>query len=73
MFAGNVIAAAMGLVQVTYAVLSPGPITNTLGNGPEGKPLVTVAGTATYPTKGALDFTTVEVLGGPTSPVNAWD
>jgi len=72
-FVGIVIAAVMGLVQVPYAVLSPGPITNTLGNGPEGKPLVTVAGTATYPTKGALDFTTVEVLGGPTSPVNAWD
>ena len=40
---------------------------------PRGKPLVTVAGTATYPTTGALDFTTVEVLGGPNSPVNAWD
>ncbi|MEP7018500.1 MAG: S16 family serine protease [Actinomycetota bacterium] len=72
-FIGIVIAAIMGLIQVPYAVLSPGPITNTLGNGPEGNALVTVAGTATYPTTGALDFTTVEVLGGPNSPVNAWD
>jgi Lon-like protease len=72
-FIGIVIAALMGLVQVPYAVLSPGPVTNTLGDGPEGKALVTVAGTATYPTTGALDFTTVEVLGGPDSPVNAWD
>jgi len=72
-FIGIVIAALMGLVQVPYAVLSPGPVTNTLGNGPGGKPLVTVAGTGTYPTRGALDFTTVEVLGGPNSPVNAWD
>ena len=72
-FIGIVIAAVMGLVQVPYAVLSPGPITNTLGGGPAGKPLVTVAGTATYPTSGELDFTTVEVLGGPSSPVNAWD
>jgi Lon-like protease len=72
-FIGIVIAAVMGLVQVPYAVLSPGPVTNTLGNGPQGKALVTVAGTATYPTTGALDFLTVEVLGGPSSPVNAWD
>jgi len=72
-FIAIVISALVGLVQVPYAVLSPGPITNTLGIGPEGKPLVTVAGKATYPTTGALDFTTVEVLGGPNSPVNAWD
>ena len=73
MFIGIVIAALMGLVQVPYAVLSPGPVTNTLGKGAEGRPLVTVASTATYPTSGALDFTTVEVLGGPNTPVNAWD
>ncbi len=72
-FVGIVIAALMGLVHVPYAILSPGPITNTLGNGPEGKPLITVDGKATYPTTGALDFTTVAVLGGPNSPVNAWD
>ncbi|MEP7034378.1 MAG: PDZ domain-containing protein [Actinomycetota bacterium] len=71
-FVAIMVAAVMGLVQVPYAVLSPGPVTNTLGNGPGGKPLVTVAGKATYPTTGALDFTTVEVLGGPSSPVNAW-
>ena len=72
-FVGIVVAALMGLVHVPYAVLSPGPITNTLGNGPGGKPLITVNGKATYPTNGALDFTTVAVLGGPSSPVNAWD
>jgi len=72
-FVGIVVAALMGLVHVPYAVLSPGPITNTLGNGPGGKPLITVNGKATYPTNGALDFTTVAVLGGPNSPVNAWD
>jgi len=72
-FIGIVIAALMGLIQVPYAVLSPGPVTNTLGDGPGGKPLVAVAGTTTYPTTGALDFTTVEVLGGPNNPVNSWD
>ncbi|MEO6143023.1 MAG: PDZ domain-containing protein [Dermatophilaceae bacterium] len=72
-FVGIVIAALMGLVHVPYAVLSPGPITNTLGNAPGGKPLITVEGKATYPTKGTLDFTTVAVLGGPSNPVNGWD
>jgi len=72
-FVGIVVAALMGLVHVPYAVLSPGPVTNTLGNGPLGKPLITVAGTTTYPTRGTLDFTTVEVLGGPNNPVNVWD
>ena len=72
-FVGIVVAALIGLVHVPYAVLSPGPVTNTLGNGPGGKPLITVAGTATYPTTGALDFTTVAVLGGPANPVNGWE
>ena len=72
-FLGIAIGAAMGVVQLPYVILQPGPVTNTLGNGPEGKPLITVAGKTTYPTTGALDFTTVAVLGGPTRPINAWD
>ncbi len=65
-------AALMGLVRVPYVVLKPGPVTNTLGNGPGGKPLITVQGRGTYPTSGALDFTTVAVSGGPNHPVNIW-
>jgi len=72
-FVGMVIAALMGLVHVPYAILSPGPITNTLGNGPGGKPLISVESRATYPTTGALDFTTVAVRGGPDTPVTVWD
>ena len=72
MFVGIAVGALMGMVHLPYAILQPGPVTNTLGNDPAGKPLITVAGTATYPTSGALDFTTVQVLGGPTNPVNAW-
>lgn len=73
-FLGIVAAAAMGLVHLPYAVLKPGPITNTLGTGPGGKPLITVEGTTkTYPTSGALDFTTVSVFGGPDKPVTVWD
>ena len=73
MFVGIVIGALMNLIHLPYAILQPGPVTNTLGNGPEGKPLITVANKATYPTTGALDFTTVAVLGGPTNPVNGWE
>lgn len=73
MFVGIMISALMGLVHVPYAILKPGPVTNTLGNGPGGKPMITVQGRATYPTTGALDFTTVAVFGGPNSPVNVWD
>ena len=72
-FVGILTGALMSLVHVPYAVLSPGPITNTLGNGPDGKPLITVADKDTYPTTGALDFTTVEVFGGPKNPANGWD
>jgi len=71
-FVGIALGALMSLIQVPYAVLQPGPVTNTLGNGSGGKPLVTVQGKVTYPTTGALDFTTVAVLGGPRNPVNGW-
>lgn len=72
-FAGIVVAALMGVVHLPYAVLQPGPVVNTLGNGTGGKPLITVQGKATYPTSGALDFTTVSVLGGPNNRVNVWE
>jgi Lon-like protease len=72
-FLGIVLGAVMSLIHLPYAILQPGPVTNTLGNGPGGKPLITVADRATYPTSGALDFTTVAVLGGPTNPVNGWE
>jgi PDZ domain-containing protein len=71
-FLGIVLGALMSLIHLPYAVLQPGPVTNTLGNGPGGKPLITVAGKETYPTTGALNFTTVAVLGGPRNPVNGW-
>jgi PDZ domain-containing protein len=72
-FVGIMIAALISLVHVPYAILRPGPVTNTLGNGPGGKPLITIEGKTTYPTAGALDFTTVEVFGGPKHPANGWD
>lgn len=72
-FVAIVVAAIMGVVHLPYAILQPGPVTNTLGNGPGGKPLITVEGKATYPTSGALDFTTVSVLGGPNNRINVWE
>ncbi|HEY5247716.1 MAG TPA: PDZ domain-containing protein [Dermatophilaceae bacterium] len=72
-FLGIGLGAVMGVVHLPYVILQPGPVTNTLGNGAGGKPLITVTGKATYPTTGALDFTTVALHGGPANPVNAWD
>jgi PDZ domain-containing protein len=60
------------MVGLPYAVMKPGPITNTLGKL-AGKQLVTVSGAQTYPTQGALDFTTVRISGGPGYRVTVWD
>ena len=73
LFVGIALGALMSLVPIPYVILQPGPITNTLGVGADGKPLISVAGQETFPTSGALDFTTVAVLGGPKNPVNAWE
>lgn len=75
-FFGVLIAAVVGsLVKLPYAIMSPGPIFNTLsreGLGGSTEPLI-ATDAPTYPTTGALDFTTVSVSGGPAYPVNAWD
>ncbi|MER7071527.1 PDZ domain-containing protein [Terrabacter sp. NPDC000476] len=66
---------AGSLVHLPYAVMSPGPTQNTLGTSPDGKktPVISISGLPTYPTEGALRFTTVRVEGGPGYPVDAWD
>ncbi|GAA3009594.1 YlbL family protein [Microbacterium aurantiacum] len=50
-----------------YVIQRPGPVYNTLGSapGPDGEevPLITVQGAETYPTEGALDLLTVQVVG----------
>ncbi len=66
------VAAAMSLIHLPYAIYRPGPATNTLGTI-DGRQIITVKGTRTYPTAGALDFTTVSLYGGPNYPVNVWD
>ena len=72
-FVGLVLACIIALIPLPYAILRPGPATNTLGTTSDGKPLVDIKGASTYPTSGGLDFTTVRVSGGPGRRVNAWD
>ena len=72
-----VLALAVGgsVVSLPYAVLAPGAAVNTLGDldGGAGRaPILTVRGAPTYPTDGALRFTTVSVSGGPGHPVDLW-
>jgi PDZ domain-containing protein len=68
-FAAVLLGAVIGLVPAHYAILSPGPATNALGAS-EGQRLIQVTGHPTYPTSGALDFTTVRIYGGPGAHVN---
>ena len=54
-------------LPTAYVIQRPGPVFDTLGSAPnqDGKevPLITVAGAKTYPTTGALDLLTVQVVG----------
>ena len=72
LFLAIALGALSTLVGLPYVVMKPGPITNTLGQL-SGKDLITVSGAPTYPTEGALDFTTVRVSGGPGFRVTVWD
>ncbi|MFC8504215.1 PDZ domain-containing protein [Pedococcus sp. NPDC057267] len=65
------LAALSTMVGLPYVVLKPGPVTNIIASG--RTPLITVSGARTYPTEGALDFTTVRVAGGPGFRVTVWD
>lgn len=58
-------------LPVPYAVMSPGPATNTLG-AVNGKPLIAITGHQTYPTTGSLDLTTVRIYGGEGVDVTLW-
>lgn len=63
--------AASSVLPVPYAVMSPGPATNTLGEQ-QGTPLIAVKGATTYPTSGGLDLTTVRIYGGEGRRVTLW-
>ncbi|YAL84050.1 PDZ domain-containing protein [Dermacoccaceae bacterium W4C1] len=59
------------LVRMPYVIYSPGPAQDTLGRT-DNSPIIEISGTQTYPTSGALDFTTVSLYGGPDHPVSFW-
>lgn len=61
--------ALMSVIKVPVAILRPGPATDTLGKV-DGKEVISIVGAQTYPTSGALDFTTVSIAGGPNYPVS---
>jgi PDZ domain-containing protein len=60
------------VVPVPYVVMKPGPTFDTIGTL-DGKDLVHVAGTQTFPTTGALRMTTVREYGGPGDGVALWE
>lgn len=60
--------AVAALLPTPYAVSSPGPTRDTLGEV-RGEPLITVSGPDTYESTGELLLTTVSVAGGPGFPV----
>lgn len=72
LFLAIALGAGISLIPLPYVVLVPGPVANTLGEL-DGEPIIQVKGATTYPAKGALDFTTVQVLGGPGNRVDAFD
>jgi len=75
-FLGLLLGALGTLIQLPYAVMSPGPISNVLGptthSDGSTSDLIVVSGQETFPTTGSLDFTTVRINGGPGYPVNVW-
>lgn len=59
-----VLLAVAFLLPVPYVKLGPGPTFNVAGEA-DGKPVISITGTQTYPVDGALDMTTVLESGGP--------
>jgi PDZ domain-containing protein len=54
-------------LHVPYVLLSPGPTYNTLGTDGAGHKIIAIRGTATKPTTGHLNMTTVDVSTRPIS------
>lgn len=71
-FAALVLFSLVGLSPVPYAIMTPGPVRDTLSEM-DGTPLIEISGRETYPTQGALELTTVSVLGGPGRDVGVVD
>lgn len=72
LFVTIALAAGLSFIPLPYVILKPGPVSNTLGQL-DGKAIIQVKGATAYPAEGALDFTTVQVVGGPGERVNVFD
>lgn len=63
---------ALTLLPTSFVIQRPGPVFNTLGSAPgangEEIPLISVSGADTFPTAGALDLLTVQVVGSRENP-----
>jgi len=57
------------VVSVPYVALTPGPTLNTLAKE-QGKELIQITGTRTYPATGHLNLVTVSYTGGPGTDFN---
>ena len=69
--AAVVIAAVVAAVlPVPYVILSPGPTLNTLGNAPDGRPLIQIQGHRVHRVTGNLNMVTVNFQGGPGNEIN---
>lgn len=68
MFFASVLALAGALLPLPFVELGPGPTFDVLGET-DGKPLLQIDDTTTYPTAGTLDITTVNERGGADSGV----
>lgn len=64
--------AILNLVNVPKVIYRPGPAYDALGEV-NGTDVISIQGLDTYPTSGALDFTTITLSGGPRFPVSAWE
>ncbi len=57
----------MTFLPTAYVIQQPGPVYNTLGSTTTADgdevPLISISGTTTFPTSGALDLLTVQVVG----------
>ena len=60
------------VLPVPFIVVSPGPTFNTIGDV-DGRPLVEISGTTTYPTTGYLDMTTVRERGEPRTSLTVFE
>ncbi|WP_338403761.1 YlbL family protein [Cellulosimicrobium arenosum] len=68
LLATTLLLAGLAVLPAPYAIRSPGPTEDTLGQE-DGTPLISITGAQTYDSTGELRLTTVSVAGGPGYPV----